>query len=230
MPVWKLRLDRYCCLATVPTFAAMAGIAVTSDHASADIVYEGVSITVGGTGSAPFSTEMRIGSLGTFRLVAGANSTGPGQIFKMANSSLDKIRVINDGNASKKSNDAALARFAGGEMIEVGKTGKGRYFAKSGIGSKTPGSSKSGSPDWNFATDGEGPQSGFVGFGYQLAEGIGFGWISLNWDGSLLTIDGYAYETDANTAIEAGAIPGPGAIGLFGLAAGAAGIRRKRKA
>ena len=28
--------------------------------------------------------------------------------------------------------------------------------------------------------------------------------------------------------IEAGAIPAPGALGLFGLAAGAAGIRRKR--
>ena len=51
-----------------------------------------------------------------------------------------------------------------------------------------------------------------------------------NWDGSFLTIDGYAIETEAGTAIEAGAIPGPGAMGLLGLAAGASGLRRKRQA
>ena len=81
------------------------------------------------------------------------------------------------------------------------------------------------------ATGGEGTQSGFIGFGINNSgNGIQFGWISVTWDGTLLTIDGYAYETEVQTAIEAGAIPGPGAMGLFGLAAGAAGIRRKRKA
>ena len=227
MSVSKLRLDHYCSLATVPTLAAMAGVAVVSDNLSADIVHEDVTITVGGPGPAPFSTDLQIGTLGTFRILAGSNSKGPGRIFQMSNSSADKIRVMNEGEASKKGSGGLLSRFAAGDIV---KMDKGRTFAKTGIGSQSPGSSKSGAPLGNFATNGEGPQSGYVGFGYLQAEGIGYGWISLTWDGSLLTIDGYAYETEAGTAIEAGAVPGPGAIGLFGLAAGAAGLRRKRQA
>lgn len=226
MPVSKLRLDSYRSLATVPTFAAMAGVALTSDKLGADIVHEDVSITVGGPGSAPFSTELQIGTLGTFRFLAGSNSAGPGRFFQMMNSSLDKVRGINDGSKGKKSS-GVLARFGAGDLIEIAKDAT---FAKMGWGSKSPGGSKSGPPIGNFATNGEGPQSGYIGFGYLQDEGIGYGWISLSWDGSLLTIDGYAYETEAGIGIEAGAVPGPGAIGLFGLAAGASGIRRKRKA
>ncbi|MCP4833899.1 MAG: PEP-CTERM sorting domain-containing protein, partial [Phycisphaeraceae bacterium] len=57
-----------------------------------------------------------------------------------------------------------------------------------------------------------------------------YGWVGVDWNVSTfeLTISGFAYETNAGVAIEAGAIPAPGALGLFGLAAGAAGIRRKR--
>jgi len=44
-----------------------------------------------------------------------------------------------------------------------------------------------------------------------------------------LTINGWAYD-DAGGAITAGQIPAPGAVGLLGLAAGAAGMRRKRTA
>ena len=229
MSVSKLRLDHYRSLATVPTLAAMAGVAVINDGLVADIVYEEVMVTVGGPGSAPSSTELQIGTLGTLRFLAGSNSAGPGRVFKMMNSSLDKVRGINDGSGSKKS-PGLLARFAAGDFIEVDKAGKNATFAKTGFGSKSPGGSKSGAPIGNFATNGEGPQSGYIGFGYLQDEGVGYGWISLSWDGSLLTIDGYAYETDANIGIEAGAVPGPGAIGLFGLAAGAAGIRRKRQA
>ena len=80
--------------------------------------------------------------------------------------------------------------------------------------------------------------SGYMGFAFfndALAGGDGgttpnYGWVSMSWDGAYLTIDGYAIETDVGTAIQAGAIPAPGAIGLLGLAAGAAGVRRKRQA
>ena len=228
MTVSKLRLDQYVSMARVPTLAAMAGAVLVNAELKADIVYEEVMITVGGPGPAPSTTEMRIGSLGTFRLIAGSNSKGPGRLFKMGNSSADKLRVINDQGGSKKS-PGFLDRFASGDLIEVDESGKTATFAKTGFGSKSPGGSKSAPGVGNFATNGEGPQSGYVGFGYLQAEGVGYGWISLTWDGSLLTIDGYAYETDANVGIEAGTVPGPGAMGLFGLAAGAAGIRRKRQ-
>ena len=77
--------------------------------------------------------------------------------------------------------------------------------------------------------------------GVEIANGsdVNYGWIDVSWSGITgATIHGYAYETDVNTAIVAGAtessgpvVPGaPTAVGLVGLAAGAAGIRRKRSA
>ncbi|MEE2971677.1 MAG: hypothetical protein VX672_01005 [Planctomycetota bacterium] len=78
--------------------------------------------------------------------------------------------------------------------------------------------------------------------GVKIANGsdVNYGWIDITWEGDFehgATIHGYAYESDVNTAIVAGAtesaavVPGaPTAVGLMGLAAGAAGIRRKRSA
>ena len=91
--------------------------------------------------------------------------------------------------------------------------------------------------DW-FA--GYGGQSRlFLGVEIENGSDVNYGWIDISWsmtDGA--TIHGYAYESDVNTAIVAGAtesnapvVPGaPTAVGLVGLAAGAAGIRRKRSA
>ena len=85
----------------------------------------------------------------------------------------------------------------------------------------------SGTYGGNFNA-GDGPVSGYIGWGYTSDDGVGHGWLSVSWDGALLEIDGYAYETELYTPIVAGAIPGPGALGLLGLAAGASGLRRKR--
>ncbi len=56
-----------------------------------------------------------------------------------------------------------------------------------------------------------------------------YGWVAVSVGVGELTVDGWAYD-DTGTSIAAGQIPAPGAIGLLGLAAGAAGKRRKRTA
>jgi len=77
---------------------------------------------------------------------------------------------------------------------------------------------------------------GYMGISIKVEDADGtefrYGWIALDWDVTTfeLTIEAFAYETEAGVGIAAGAIPAPGAMGLFGLAAGAAGIRRKRQA
>ena len=74
--------------------------------------------------------------------------------------------------------------------------------------------------------------NGYVGFTIDAGDGLRYGWVELSWNAifKLLTIEGFAYETQVGASINAGeGIPAPGALGLFGLAAGAAGIRRKRK-
>ena len=124
-----------------------------------------------------------------------------------------------------------LARFQAGDLIQLdlnlGLSGKG-------VGSHGK-DIDGGKGNGNFVVMNGQAESGYVGFvfenmGVNGIPSLNYGWISVSWDGTYLNIDGYAYETDADTGIVAGAIPAPGAIGLLGLAAGAAGIRRKRQA
>lgn len=203
----SMSLDSYASLATLPVMAAAGGFGVMVDTLHADIVYQDLSLTIG-TGS---STSLSILGGGEFTVaVSGSN-------FQITNSSADKMRVLNRVSSSKGYGGVDLERFDEGEKISLGSSSKGktRNFAKSGAGDA-------------FATSGEGPESGYVGFGIAREAGLNYGWIALEWDGSNLTIDGYAYE-DAGGIINAGTIPAPGAIGLLGLAAGAAGLRRKRQ-
>ena len=93
----------------------------------------------------------------------------------------------------------------------------------------------------SFGSDGDWAAEPRLFLGVEIANGsdVNYGWIDVSWSGLTgAVIHGYAYETDVNTAIIAGAtessgpvVPGaPTAVGLVGLAAGAAGIRRKRSA
>ena len=69
----------------------------------------------------------------------------------------------------------------------------------------------------------------YLGIAFEAAPGVmNYGWVEINWDGmNALEVVRWAYEDDGS-AIEAGAVPAPGAVGLLALAAGAAGVRRKR--
>lgn len=216
---------------------AAAPLAAIASAAHADIVYTEVDVQIGGPGSEPGFGSLQLGGIGVMNFFAGSNSKGPERLFAAKAGSSSNIRLLNDFSSKplgggSKSKSGLAARFSAGDLIELNS---GLNFQKIGIGSVGI-SSKSGKGSkgfGNFVYDGE-VQSGYLGFAFENSalggESVNYGWISVSWDGSFLAIDGFAYETDADTGIVAGAIPAPGALGLFGLAAGAAGIRRKRQA
>lgn len=73
----------------------------------------------------------------------------------------------------------------------------------------------------------------YVGFRFNAADGTHYGWIQLSVGPGSIDFISAAYESTANTAIAAGAIPEPGTLGL--LALGAAGVlgavvKRRRSA
>ena len=222
----KQRIDRYVSVATLPAIAACGASVAVTNIAEADIVYQSVSFTLGGPGTeAAFGTlDMSFASI---KFAAGNNSTGPENFMgALGNKNLGLV-----ANGSSK----LLRNFDAGDQIFVDKSNN--KLALLGLGAKvsTTGgkSSKGGGKTKSFGSWALGDQdsvSGYMGFALNNEDGPNFGWVSMTWDGSFLTIDGYAIETETGTAIEAGAIPAPGAIGLLGLAAGAAGMRRKRQA
>ena len=57
---------------------------------------------------------------------------------------------------------------------------------------------------------------------------IYWGWLEMHFVGQM-RIDSWAFE-DSGEGIIAGEIPGPATVGIFALASGAAGLRRKRRA
>ena len=218
------RLNRYALVATSVPLAAVA----TTQTVTADIVYENTGgITIGGFGSQPDRTDIAIGEYGSIAFNAGHNSAGPQFVFAASvvgatskGKEPEQLGLILSAGSQKASK--GLARFAAGDLIAAASSS-----GPLGIGAiGSDGKFDSGA----FAGGG----SGFLGFTVDV-ESLGgteyrYGWIAVDWDAETfeLTIDGFAYETDAGVGIEAGAIPAPAALGLFGLAAGAAGIRRKR--
>ncbi len=222
----RSRLSTYKVMAAAPLAALASG-------ASADIVYTELDYQIGGPGPAPHFGSVQLGSIGVMAFTAGSNSKGPERVFFANVKDQPNIQLMNTFEAplNGKSTSGYLARFQAGDLIELDL---GLSFATKGVGSV--GKSSSGGQNFgkgNFVFDGN-VQSGYIGFAFEGSGfngiGVNYGWISLSWDGTYLTVDGYAYETDTDTGITAGAIPAPGAIGLLSLAAGAAGIRRKRQA
>ena len=218
----ETRMHRYVIAAASVPLATMT----TTQSVVADIVYEGVGQTIGGFSSQPGYLVIGIGGYGSVGLLAGHNNTGPEFVFGGGALNKDSSGGIafhvTPGGSKSSSKLPEFQRFAAGDLI--GSTSKAGSV---GVGAKGSDSKGGKGP---FINGGD----GYLGFEIE-AQGLGgpeyhYGWIAVDWNVSTfeLTIDGFAYETDAGVGIEAGAIPAPGALGLFGLAAGAAGIRRKR--
>ena len=221
------RLNRYALVATTVPLATLAG----TQSATADIVYQSTDgLTIGGYVTIPEAANLAIGEYGSIALNAGHNSAGIQFLFNasvVGTSSKSKgseapLRLIN--TTSSKTETPNLRRFAEGDLVNSA-------FSYSGIVGFGVIGSDGKFENGEFAGGG----SGYLGFTIE-ADSLGgpeyrYGWIGVDWDATTfeLTIDGFAYETEAGVGIEAGAIPAPGALGLFGLAAGAAGIRRKRQ-
>lgn len=219
------RLSTYRLIAAAPLAAMASG-------ATADIVYTEMDYQIGGPGETPFFGGIQIGSIGELGFTAGSNSKGPERLFFANAKNSPHMALMNTFAAPLGKSSGNLARFQAGDLIQLDL---GIQLAGKGIGSV--GFSKSGSAKGtgNFVVMNGETESGYLGFtfenmGVNGIPSLNYGWVSVSWDGTYLNVDGYAYETDADTGIVAGAIPAPGAIGLLGLAAGAAGIRRKRKA
>lgn len=72
---------------------------------------------------------------------------------------------------------------------------------------------------------------GFVGWSFDTTEGMAYGWMDVGWDGEILSIYDWAFNTDGSIAAgqtsQSTAVPG--GTGLALLAMGAAGMRRRRK-
>jgi hypothetical protein len=234
MSVSTQRLKCYRSLATLPAVAMAGGLASVTDTAEADIVYQATSFTLGGPGSEPYAGPLDMG-FASILFFAGSNSDGPEALFAAKGSQNLVLIGNNQKGANQGKVDGPLINFQAGELIPEGGSliDKGFGVLASNGSTKSGGSVSKSKGEWSL--NGAESVSGYMGFaffnnGFEGGSAANYGWVSLSWDGAYLTIDGYAIETDANVGIEAGAIPAPGAIGLLGLAAGAAGMRRKRQA
>lgn len=79
--------------------------------------------------------------------------------------------------------------------------------------------------NFNYNKYGDWPEStGYLGLSFDQADGTHYAWAKLTMpeDASYLTIDGYAYETQADMPIDAGQTPAPSSLLL--LASGALGL------
>ena len=229
MAVASSRLDRYAAIAALP--ACAVGTA-----ASADIIYTELNTSI-------FNETTSFAMGGASVLFSAANAqflTSSGYLIYAVNY-LDAIMsggaIALGGGLSTAGIYQTAQGFAAGEEIGAGASFGGNLSWANLAGtyafySKT----LSSAGDWQNLFD-----ETRLFLGVEIANGsdVNYGWIDVSWSGLTgATIHGYAYETDVNTAIIAGAtessgpvVPGaPTAVGLVGLAAGAAGIRRKRSA
>ena len=229
MAVASLRLERYAAVAALP--ACALGSAATADiiytELNTSIYNDTTSFTMAGATISFSAYNLSYsGFLGLFYLDVIAQGGG----FAL------------NGGTSYFGNYPGAQGFAADEEIGAGANFGGSLswanLAVSYTYAKSDLITGSAAGDW-FA--GYGGQSRlFLGVEIDAGAGdVNYGWIDVSWSGLTgATIHGYAYETNVNTAIVAGAtegsgpvVPGaPTAVGLVGLAAGAAGIRRKRSA
>ena len=227
MAVASLRLERYAAVAALP--ACALGSAATADiiytELNTSIYNDTTSFTMAGATVAFSAYNLSYsGFLGLFYLDGIVQGGG----------------IALNGATSYFGNYPGAQGFAADEEIGAGANFGGSLswanLAVSYTYAKSDLITGSVAGDW-FA--GYGGQSRlFLGVEIENGSDVNYGWIDISWsqaDGAL--IHGYAYESDVNTAIVAGAtesapvVPGaPTAVGLVGLAAGAAGIRRKRSA
>ena len=218
-----LRLHRYAALSLAPvaTTAALADIHYTSLDVAVDFG-SSVSVEVAQSFSLVFSafeaTNTTQGGIVVFQQRFNAQgSAGPevnGGLLVGFKSGLPKsvIRFADGDGIGSGIGGLESTLFWGAQSLTLSKKSKTKQL--------------NGGP-FNAV---DGPQDGCLGFAFADfgSQDLHYGWLSLSWDGTELTIDGYAWETEAGVSINAGTVPAPGVIGLFGLAMGAAGIRRER--
>ena len=210
------RLLHYARIAAVPTAALPLGTALADIHV--------------------FETDQVVGGIGagaSFQSLDGAvafRGSGTGRWYQFSDWSKYTMWVSQAEGWIASETDGGksmVGRLSSGEMIS-----SGRITADNRINLFA--TDRNGSQGWDYkygnfnSTD---RNSGFIGFSFESAGGsTRYGWAEID----AVTSRGFkvlrwAYD-DTGDGIAAGqtVVPGPGAAGLFALAAGAAGMRRKR--
>jgi MYXO-CTERM domain-containing protein len=197
------RLSRH--LAIAATVAAGAAGA-----ASADVIYFGNQNLII---NSDFNGLYLNVVTGAYNVGGGNGGTVPGgyHINPYGTSSLSWFQVPGGGvGYLKDASGAALANLSVGTLID------GSAGTFSGGGSSS-----------NLTLNG----TSIVGFQFNIDGAAHYGWFRVSLSDSYgaqpRSIVDWAYESVAGAAIDAGAIPAPGAVALLGLA-GLAGSRRRR--
>ena len=234
------RIARYLALASLPTLG-VTGIAANADFVnyggpvvSTDAItplWENLLSSVGSTTTYAIATTsdgiqlagVHIETLNTsssivnrFARVAGGlaiGSMGELAIKSISNSSVQGFAY---GEAITASNDWGNSNARLANTWRSSATVSGSVLSSDG----------GYSGDW---ADGAGPV--YAGFRLDSGDGDGwmYGWILLEWDGTVLTMYDWAYDTSGKPVTAGQTAPVPGLGGLALLAAGATGLRRKRK-
>ena len=227
----SLRLERYAAVAALP--ACALGSAV-----SADIIYTELNTSI-------YNDSTTLVMAGATVAIYAINynftySSWPVFGLNYMDAFMAGGGIALNGASSAFGNYPGAQGFAAGDEIGAGANFGGSFSFANLVNSyqylKDDYITAASGGDW-FA--GYGGQSRlFLGVEIGNESDVNYGWVDISWSAAGgAVIHGYAYESDVNTAIVAGAtesaavVPGaPTAVGLIGLAAGAAGIRRKRSA
>jgi len=221
------------------TYAAMAATPVVGS-ALGDVTYVSLDLTVNANDS---YTVSQTGSQASFSfdvLPVASRGTASGSTYFnfafcdfLAKDNVNWLAEIPASSADFPDEEGFFQRFAQGEMIS--SQGVLHLVSSRGWVATTSTYGFDGYQTGAFANIDGSPQSGYIGFTFMADDGDGdeahYGYVSLTWDGTDLTLHGYAWENVGGQGIVAGAgqpvVPGLG--GLAALAIGAAGIRSRRQ-
>jgi hypothetical protein len=243
------RFARYMVLAAIPAGA-------TAGYATADIIHYGGPaieigrsiVTSGTSGSVQFRYSFGSGSIlsgGSSGPMVGmnigmhANATSSAGFSAQSNGQAAKIKLNREFGSSlaiATMGYGLAQRFnqsstIGGSLSKLNPT-----IAKLAMTVSTTFVDSSTSHS-NFAQIGEwavedGAETrGYLGFAEidnETGTAVGYGWMDIGWDGEMITIYDWAFNTSGSIHVgEISAVPG--GTGLAALAMGAAGLRRRRK-